>query len=423
MWHRHCFCPGVDGGILGERFTFPLLLQSLSRLSSEMDSSMNAVIDFLLHVKHRDDWKINYFLEKEKSITLSALAKDPDNFTRFSFNDVIMRHLLSEGFVENELKKRPPGAGADYADLLAQLLTNETVGLGLRTMVCRHILDMVGSQVHEEEEEKFEKAVRQLVPALVKVMSGSNHILMSYATASLVNLSCGRKNMKQLLVSHGVLSLCVKQLKVKHDELTLYTLYLLVNLTKTPHHRFIVVKEGGVPLLVDILTSSYQNLRKQRILAEVASVLGQLCNDSETRSLISESFPVVACLLWVNDAAQPNTKLKSKLLFALRQLCLLGQNKLKVGPHVIPVLLEELALATWASEECATNLVLLLTSLATINSNALLMADTIDAALETCGIQKNGEPAKNNKLVKHLWPKVEALLIRIKDAQAAQCAF
>ena len=66
---------------------------------------------------------------------------------------------------------------------------------------------------------------------------------------------------------------------------------------------------------------------------------------------------------------------------------------------------------------------LLLTSLATINSNALLMADTIDAALETCGIQKNGEPANNNKLVKHLWPKVEALLIRIKDAQAAQCAF
>ena len=414
---------GVDGGILGERFTFPLLIQSLSRLSSDVDSSIKRVIDFLLHVKHRDDWKFNFFMEKEKSITLTALAKDPENFTRFSFNDVIMRHLLSEGFVENELKKRPPGAGADYADLLAQLLTNETVGLGLRTMVCRHILDMVGGQVHEDEEEKFEKAVKQLVPALVKVMSGSNHILMSYATASLVNLSCGRKSMKQLLVSHGVLSLCVKQLKVKHDELTLYTLFLLVNLTKTPHHRFIVVKEGGVPLLVDILTSSYQNLRKQRILAEVASVLGQLCNDSETRSLISESFPVVACLLWVNDAAQPNTKLKSKLLFALRQLCLLGQNKLKVGPHVIPVLLEELALATWASEECATNLVLLLTSLATINSNALLMADQIDASLETCGIQKNGSPAKNNKLVKHLWPKVEALLIRIKDAQAAQGEF
>ncbi|CAJ1336380.1 unnamed protein product [Effrenium voratum] len=415
------FC--VDGGILGERFTFPLLIQSLGRVSSDVDTSMKAVIDFLLHVKPRDDWKVNFFLEKEKSMSLVALSKDPENFSQFSFNDVIMRHLLSEGYVENELKKRPPGAGADYAEMLAQLLTNETVGLGLRTMVCRHILDMVGSQIHEDEEAKFEKAVKQLVPALVKVMNGANHILMSYATASLVNLSCGRANMKQLLVSHGVLSWCVKQLKIKHDELTLYTLFLLVNLTKTPHHRFIVVKEGGVPLLVDILTSSYQNLRKQRILAEVASVLGQLCNDPETRSLISESFPVVACLLWVNDAAQPNTKLKSKLLFALRQLCLLGQNKVKVGPHIIPVLLEELALASWAYEECATNLVLLLSSLASINTNAVLMQDQIDASLETCGFLKDGVPAKNNKLVNQLWPKVEALRIRIRDAKAAQGEF
>lgn len=412
----------VDGGIMGERFTFPLLIQALGRVSSaDVDRQMKEVIDFVLHVNKRDGWKSNLFLE-EKPVSLIAMTKESEAFAEYSFNDIIMRHLVSEGYVESELKKRPPGAGLDYADLLAQLLTDESVGLGLRTMVCRHVLDMLGG-TNDREDTKFEKTVKQLVPALVKVMVGSNHILMSYATASLVNLSCGRQNMKQLLVSHGVISMCVKQLKTKHDELTLYTLFLLVNLTKTPHHRYIVVREGGVPLLVDILTSSYQNLRKQRILAEVASVLGQLCNDPETRSLITESFPVVPCLLWVNDAAQPNTKLKSKLLFALRQLCLLGQNKLKVGPHIIPVMLEELALANWANEECATNLVLLLVSLASVNTNALLMADQIKASLETCGILKDGLPAKNNKLANHLWPKVEALLIRIGDARAAQGDF
>ncbi|CAE7781439.1 unnamed protein product, partial [Symbiodinium pilosum] len=311
-YFAHC----VDGGIMGERFTFPLLIQSLGRVSSDVDRQMKEVIDFLLHVNKRDDWQTNLFLE-EKPVSLIALTKESEAFAEYFFNDIIMRHLLSENYVESELKKRPPGAGVDYADLLAQLLTDESVGLGLRTMVCRHVLDMLGG-TSDREDNKFEKTVKQLVPALVKVMVGSNHILMSYATASLVNLSCGRQNMKQLLVSQGVLSMCVKQLKTKHDELTLYTLFLLVNLTKTPHHRYIVVREGGIPLLVDILTSSYQNLRKQRILAEVASVLGQLCNDPETRSLISESFPVVPCLLWVNDAAQPNTKLKSKLLFALR---------------------------------------------------------------------------------------------------------
>ncbi|CAE7354610.1 POGLUT1 [Symbiodinium sp. KB8] len=280
----------VDGGIMGERFTFPLLIQALGRVSSaDVDRQMKEVIDFVLHVNKRDGWKSNLFLE-EKPVSLIAMTKESEAFAEYSFNDIIMRHLVSEGYVESELKKRPPGAGLDYADLLAQLLTDESVGLGLRTMVCRHVLDMLGG-TNDREDTKFEKTVKQLVPALVKVMVGSNHILMSYATASLVNLSCGRQNMKQLLVSHGVISMCVKQLKTKHDELTLYTLFLLVNLTKTPHHRYIVVREGGVPLLVDILTSSYQNLRKQRILAEVASVLGQLCNDPETRLWLNMSPP------------------------------------------------------------------------------------------------------------------------------------
>ncbi|CAE7748326.1 unnamed protein product [Symbiodinium sp. CCMP2456] len=51
------------------------------------------------------------------------------------------------------------------------------------------------------------------------------------------------------------------------------------------------------------------------------------------------------------------------------------------------------------------------------------MADQIKASLETCGILKDGLPAKNNKLANHLWPKVEALLIRIADARAAQGDF
>ncbi|CAE7268186.1 POGLUT1 [Symbiodinium natans] len=280
----------LDGGIMGERFTFPLLIQSLGRVSSDVDRQMKEVIDFLLHVNKRDagglkGWKSNLFLEK-KPVSIIAMTKESEAFAEYFFNDIIMRHLLSENYVESELKKRPPGAGVDYAELLAQLLTDESVGLGLRTMVCRHVLGMLGGS-HDREDNKFEKTVKQLVPALVKVMVGSNHILMSYATASLVNLSCGRQNMKQLLVSQGVIKMCVKQLKIKHDELTLYTLFLLVNLTKTPHHRYIVVREGGVPLLVDILTSSYQNLRKQRILAEVASVVGQLCNDPETRQWLN----------------------------------------------------------------------------------------------------------------------------------------
>eukprot|EP00931_Biecheleriopsis_adriatica_P102688 TRINITY_DN77628_c0_g1_i1.p1 TRINITY_DN77628_c0_g1~~TRINITY_DN77628_c0_g1_i1.p1 ORF type:complete len:872 (+),score=136.43 TRINITY_DN77628_c0_g1_i1:134-2749(+) len=406
----------VDGGIVGDRFTFAMLVQSFGRVSSDTHHLLTNIVEFLLHMRPKNEERI------DRHIGFTLFSVEPEMLTQYSFNELIMRQLISESFVLNEMKKRNQGRTEAYEAFLASLLTNDDVGFGLRTVICRQVLGLLGTNKQDQENPAaFQKTVRNLMPALVKVMKGSNKILISYATAALVNLSYSRENMKQLLVSENVLSLCVQQLKVKHDELTLYTLYLLVNLTKLPHHRHIVVKEGAVPLLVDVLTSSYQNLRKQRILAEVASVLGQLCNDPETRSLISESFPVVRCLLWINDGAQPNTKLKSKVLFALRQLCMIGQNKIVVGQHVIPVLLEELAMISSAYEECATNLVLLMGSLASVNSNALMMAGQFEAALVACGIQKgqDGTPVKNNKLATRLWPKLEDLKQCIKEAKAA----
>jgi hypothetical protein len=181
-----------------------------------------------------------------------------------------------------------------------------------------------------------------------------------------------------------------------------------------------VVREGGVPLLVDILTSSYQNLRKQKILTEVASVLGQLCNDRDTRNSISEDFPVVPCLLWIYDAAQPNTKLKSKLIFALRQLCILAQNKIKVGQHVITTVIEELSNATPKFEECATNAILLLTMLANIHSNAAVMSDQdrLEDALKACGLEAP-VPGKPSRWGEQLWRKVMVLKERVKESTIA----
>merc|ERR1712194_190886 len=145
----------------------------------------------------------------------------------------------------------------------------ESVGIGLRTLICRQILEMASAgadSIGAPDETK----TRELVTALVKVMQGTNLSLSSCATAALVNLSSGNMNTKTFMVSQGIIRLVVRQLKMKDDDLTLYSLYLIVNLTKTAHHRAIVVREAGVPIIVDVLTSSYQNLRKERILTEVA---------------------------------------------------------------------------------------------------------------------------------------------------------
>eukprot|EP00928_Gymnodinium_smaydae_P031779 TRINITY_DN23216_c0_g1_i1.p1 TRINITY_DN23216_c0_g1~~TRINITY_DN23216_c0_g1_i1.p1 ORF type:complete len:871 (-),score=151.94 TRINITY_DN23216_c0_g1_i1:88-2700(-) len=406
------FC--VDGGIVGERFSLAKMVQAVGKGSFETDKQLRAVLEFLLHVVPRGDWKRPF---SSARMPLSQLLQSPSEFGSYMFNERVMRVLLSENYIQNEWgKKKASGSGSSYEKLLSALLVSENVGIGLRTLICRQILETIGTERKENEEDA---KVQVLVPALVKVMQSGNLSLTSCATAALVNLSCGSANTKTLLVSRGVLNLCMKQLKAKDDDLTLYTLYLLVNLTKTPHHRAIVVREGAVPLLVDILTSSYQNLRKQKILTEVASVLGQLCNDRETRSCISEDFPVVPCLLWIFDAAQPNTKLKSKLVFALRQLCVLAQNKIKVGQHVIPMVLDELGQATPAFEECAMNSVLLLTMLANIHSNALMMHDQgkLDDALQRSGIVTiAGQKARFGPL---LMEKVMVLKERIKESVIA----
>merc|ERR1712048_424697 len=241
--------------------------------------------------------------------------------------------------------------------------------------------------------------------------------LTSCATAALVNLTAHDEKTKILVVQKGALKNCVHQLRLKDDDLTTYTLYLLVNLTKTPHHRALLCRERGVPVLVDILTSSYQSVQnpmKRKILTEVASVIGQLCNDRETRTLISEEFPVVICFLWIFDAAPVNSKLKSKLLFALRQLCVLSQNKIKVGQHVITTVIDELGQCIRKIEDetmVATNAILLLTMLANIHSNAKMMddQDRLDDALVQMGIQKKirkHEEKTKTKFRRELWDKV-----------------
>mmetsp|Transcript_83357 Transcript_83357/g.258875 ORF Transcript_83357/g.258875 Transcript_83357/m.258875 type:complete len:887 (-) Transcript_83357:18-2678(-) len=412
----------VDGGILDDRFTMAHMLQAVGRGSPETDKTLKAVVEFLLHVRPRGNWERSF---SQVSVPISQLLQAPEELDRYSFNEKVMRLLLTENYLANEWKKKSAGRerGATYEKLQATLLRSENAGLGLRTLICRQILETTGAGGEAEPGASDDRSVHVLVPALVSVMQSGNLSLASCATAALVNLSSNKPATKTLLVTEGVLKLAVRQLRTKDEDLTLYSLFLLVNLTKAPDHRSIVVTYGGVPVLVDILTSSYQNLRKQRIIAEVASVIGQLCNDAETRSHISDEYPVVLCLLWIFDSSQPNTKLKSKVLFALRQLCAIGANKIKVGPHVILRVLDEIAQAVPGKyDECLSNSILLLICLSSVHSNARMIGknDRLDDALEACGLQHKGEESKKHRFGPLIWERVQKLKERVREAKYSE---
>mmetsp|Transcript_49741 Transcript_49741/g.126428 ORF Transcript_49741/g.126428 Transcript_49741/m.126428 type:complete len:445 (+) Transcript_49741:3-1337(+) len=404
------FC--VDGGLLGERFTIGALLQAMHRGVGEI-KVLRTVVKFLLHLMPDGDFSKKW---SPSFVSLSQLLHEPESFGKYSFNRSVMRVLLIENHLASEWKRVQRSSDALYESLIAGLLTNDGLGLTMKTLICRQILENTSTNDWKAGEGEPPR-IKVLVPALLEVMGGSSLSLTSCATAALVNLSCGKDVVKSSLVQVGVIPMCMRQLKSKDDDLTLYTLYLLVNLSKLPHHRAIVVRNGGVPLLVDILTSSYQNVRKQKILTEVASLVGQLCNDPEIRTVLSDDYPVVLCLLWVNDQAPPNGKLKSKLLFALRQLAAGGQNKFKIGEHAIVNVIEQIAQARPKFPDCLANAILLLLALSSISSNVSIMArqDRLTQALESCGLAKQGQENPAHKFGPGLWEKVELLLVRIRE--------
>merc|ERR1712185_88824 len=137
-------------------------------------------------------------------------------------------------------------------------------------------------------------------------------------------------------MSLGVVPLLGEHLQSKDDDLTKYTLILMTNLTKSVHHRAAMINDGMIPILTELLTSSYSNQFKRDILTELASVIGQLCNDDDTRTTVCDNPATLDCFLFVFDVAPEASKLKSKVMFALKQLCVNSTpNKQRVGDLVI----------------------------------------------------------------------------------------
>jgi len=404
------FC--VDGGILGERFTLGTFLQGMMRGAGD-SRELRKVLEFMLHLLPRGER--GDFANKWSTslISLAQLLHEPQNFGKYSFNRIVLRCMVQEDFLKHEWRRINKSSSILYETLLANLLTNPELGLSLKTLICRQILENTSTKDWSMLD--VEAQIRILVPALLEVTQGSSVALASCATAALVNLSCGKDVAKNMLVHAGALKLCMTQLKSKDDDLTLYTLYLLVNLTKTAHHRAIVVREGGVPLLVELLTSSYQNVRKQKILTEIASVIGQLCNDEDSRTVMSEDFPVVICLLWINEQAPMNTKVKAKVLFALRQLAVFGPNKIKIGQTAISNVIEQISAAKPKYIDCLMNAVMLLLMLSPVRTNIRLMThqDRLADALETCGLTEGGRESKSHRFGPAVWEKVAQLQERI----------
>mmetsp|Transcript_21662 Transcript_21662/g.60818 ORF Transcript_21662/g.60818 Transcript_21662/m.60818 type:complete len:236 (+) Transcript_21662:3-710(+) len=174
----------------------------------------------------------------------------------------------------------------------------------------------------------------------------------------------------------GIAEICIEQLQSKDDDITLYTLMLLVHLTKFVNQRAHLHRSGLIPVLTGNLAACEKDPRmRSRTLPEVCSVLGQMCVDEEAHA-VCDSLQAVPMLISIfekvtqgirpGETIKPSSmKVMSKLSFALKQLCKSRESTALVGQKIAPALVGYLKHPNnLEHKDWATNTFLLLQALA-----------------------------------------------------------
>lgn len=369
----------IDGGMLGSKFTLHDIVSTLGKdmLTQEAERKLSLLVAFLLHLRDKDFRKpFTKMSIINQLISFNMLGGqsdvDVDGSTQnCTFNDRNMQVLLELEYLKRTLSpSNPDKISVEYAELLKNLMLSDSSSVNLKASICRQIISMKDS----DEQGTI------LIPGLISLMTSGGLFLATYSTAAVVNLSQSKDNVKNFLMRSQIAEICIAQLKSKDDDLILYTLMLLVHLTKMVHHRQRLMSVNIVAVLMDILTASYDVVKyKRRILTELAAVIGQMCNDEETRKLMCDNYPVIELLIHDFDQTlpQPACKLMSKILFAFKQLCANSQeNKDTVGPRVIKQVVKALSHPTnLENQDWATNAITLLVLMSISRSNCQLIQD------------------------------------------------
>eukprot|EP00437_Effrenium_voratum_P064322 CAMPEP_0181489434 /NCGR_PEP_ID=MMETSP1110-20121109/48984_1 /TAXON_ID=174948 /ORGANISM="Symbiodinium sp., Strain CCMP421" /LENGTH=868 /DNA_ID=CAMNT_0023616275 /DNA_START=26 /DNA_END=2629 /DNA_ORIENTATION=- len=384
-WHARVaryFAWAIDGGLLGARLNLELMIEGLSALTEESYKKAYAAFQFLLHLRPLDMTKPFH------EVSLTQQMKDK-NLSQWSFNDRVMLAILSTDFLKKQIGK---GRDADFFRCLANLL-EAGCGANLKAYICRIFMEMkAATDTKAKDEDPAANLI--VVPAMLSLLNSGGVFLAVYASAALVNLSSGNQAVKMVLMGQGMAKTAVRNLQAKDDDLGYYTMMLLVNLTKEPHNRSVIASAGLIPLLYDILTSSYSQVRpsakkgqgiqsaalgsiaKERLLTQTCIVIGQFCNDDRFREQFIDIYPhTVKCLLYIFTTVEFGTILSSKTIFALKQLCASrNDQKHHVGTLAIPHLIECLGDEDVEKpKECIYQSLLLLNMLSGLSTNSELM--------------------------------------------------
>mmetsp|Transcript_7364 Transcript_7364/g.18762 ORF Transcript_7364/g.18762 Transcript_7364/m.18762 type:complete len:873 (-) Transcript_7364:30-2648(-) len=416
------FAWAVDGGFLGAHFNLEFMIEGMTQL--EDDRVVQTALMFMLHMRDQD-MTLPWMEEK-----INDRLKDggADNYM---FNDRVMQWIIHGEYLRKLFGRHKEG---EYFKSLAQILKT-SAGTNLKAYICRIFMEMrVAGPGGGGGGRPDEDANVAAVPALLHLIQSGGVYLATFASAALVNLSHDNEMVKMMLMSQGLAQAAAKNIKSKDDDLICYTLTLMVNLTKEAHHRYIMANAGVLPLLYDLLTSCYHQIRhaanapsnlssvmsysavKEKILANISSLVGHFCKDEEYRDKICDMFPhTIKCLCYIATHGAGGTPLMSKVMYALKQLCATrAEHKMYVGTTVLKPLLQDqlknYEVLQKAKPEFLLHSILLLQMLSSFKDNCIRI-DDVDGTT----IMMNMLKLPTEKLSDQLKGILRSLVDRVRD--------
>jgi len=186
--------------------------------------------------------------------------------------------------------------------------------------------------------------VDSVAEALVTAIRTNGPYIGVICTSALAIMCRHNDMLREMLVRGELPILMLQNLKLRDDDLEEHTLELFVVLSKTDNHREHLIDAGLVQPLVQLLTASYSIPYKRRILSPLATIISLVCNNVETRRILSDKYPTLECLQYILDSAPAEAiTLRSCVMHTIRKLSENSPwNREKVGVHCVDQILKDL---------------------------------------------------------------------------------
>lgn len=360
----------LNGALLGPRFTLVDLVGQfiVTPLSQQ---KIDNVVHFLIHIRPKD-LSMNFVNQP-----IRHLIHDPNLFQRNTFNDRVLQSLIELKWICKALDRQGSDADAsvghsgaadnlslDYTRFLVWLLESEVASINLKSAVCRQL-----NEVKKLEHTSI------ICRALMHVLSQPNLHLKTYAVVTLANIVAHNESVKTQILKLGIIRKCNDSLRSSDDDLMYYSLVLMTQLSKNADNLDAMHKQDFHKSAMALLEKTPALPSKWPLLAELAGVIGQLCNRPEMWEAMCQhaSKPVEKLVTTFQGALKEPaaSRLRSKVMFALKSFCdpskeLAAEKRALVLPIVREILSELKNLAqpsTKMDMDFATHAVLLLGSL------------------------------------------------------------